>query len=165
MIMVVEPVTGEVLAEHGLVGPGETSIVDAHYDRARPDRPRRAPRPRTQTEKDFCALGPVAEAFLVGAAAAGVSKLGGELADIVALKASHGELALLAALQRAVTYRRWRAADIRSILAAGGNAPTSRPVGEPLGQILTLPSVPTRSLDEYRLDDYMVTTITGEARQ
>jgi hypothetical protein len=29
-------------------------------------------------EKQFCALGPVAEAFLVGAAAAGVSKLGGE---------------------------------------------------------------------------------------
>lgn len=33
-------------------------------------------------EKQFCALGPAAEAFLVGAAAAGVSKLGGELADI-----------------------------------------------------------------------------------
>ena len=31
-------------------------------------------------EKQFCALGPAAEAFLVGAAAAGVSKLGGELA-------------------------------------------------------------------------------------
>jgi hypothetical protein len=93
-----------VLAEHALVGPGETSILDAHYDRPRADRPNRAPRPRTQTEKDFCALGPVAEAFLVGAAAAGVSKLGGELADIVALKAAHGEAALLAALQRAVTY-------------------------------------------------------------
>jgi transposase len=155
MIMVVEPVTGEVLAEHALVGPGETSVVDAHYDRPRPDRPRRAPRPRTQVEKDFCALGPVAEAFLVGAAAAGVSKLGGELADIVALKAAHGEAALLAALQRAVTYRRWRAADIRSILAAGGNAPTSRTAGEPLAQVLTLPSVPTRSLDDYKTNSYL----------
>jgi hypothetical protein len=151
MLTVVEPVTGEVLAEHALVGPGETSIVDGHYDRPRPDRPRRAPRPRTQVEKDFCALGPVAEAFLIGAAAAGVSKLGGELADIVALKASHGEPALLAALQRAVTYRRWRAADIRSILAAGGNAPTVRTAGEPLAQVLTLPSVPTRSLQDYKI--------------
>ena len=88
---VVAPVTGEVLAEHVLVGPGETSIVDAHYDRPRPDRPNRAPRPRTQVEKDFCALGPVAEAFLVGAAAAGVSKLGSELADIIVLVAAHGE--------------------------------------------------------------------------
>jgi hypothetical protein len=151
MIMVVQPVTGEVLAEHALVGPGETSILDDHYDRPRPDRPRRAPRPRTKTEKDFCALGPVAEAFLVGAAAAGVSKLGGELGDIVALKACHGEPALLAALQRALTYRRWRAADIRSILAAGGNAPTSRPAGDSLAEVLTLPQVPTRSLDAYKI--------------
>jgi transposase len=157
MIMVVEPVTGEVLAEHRLVGPGETSILDAHYDRPRPDRPTRAPRPRTPTEKDFCALGPVAEAFLVGAAAAGVSKLGRELADIVALKAAHGEAALLAALQRAVTYRRWRAADLRSILAASGYSPTPRPAGQQLGDVLTLPQVPTRPLD-----DYKVTTETGQ---
>jgi hypothetical protein len=88
---------------------------------------------------------------LVGAAAAGVSKLGGELGDIVALKASHGEPALLAALQRALTYRRWRAANIRSILAAGGNAPTSRPAGDPLAEVLTLPQVPTRSLDAYKI--------------
>ena len=55
-----------------------------------PDRPSRAPRPRTQTEKNFLALGPVAEAFLVGAAAAGVSKLPTELADIATLQAAHG---------------------------------------------------------------------------
>ena len=150
-----------MLAEHALVGPGETSILDDHYDRPRPDRPRRAPRPRTQTEKDFCALGPVAEAFLVGAAAAGVSKLGGELGDIVALKAAHGEPALLAALQRAVTYRRWRAADIRSILAAGGNAPTSRPAGEPLAEVLTLPQVPTRSLDAYKINSVRGEPVTA----
>jgi hypothetical protein len=49
MIMIIEPVTGEILAEHRLVAPGETSIVDEHYGRARPDRPRRAPRPRPRT--------------------------------------------------------------------------------------------------------------------
>jgi hypothetical protein len=81
LIMIVEPVTGEVLAEHQLVAPGENSIVDDHYGGPRPQRPSRAPRARTQTEKDFLALGPVAEAFLVGAAAAGVSKLSTELAD------------------------------------------------------------------------------------
>jgi hypothetical protein len=146
-LTVIAPVTGEVLAEHGLVGPGETSIDDAHYDRPRPDKPNRAPRPRTQAEKDFCALGPVAEAFLVGAAAAGVSKLGVELADIATLAAAHGEPALIAALDRAVTYRRWRAADIRSILAAAGAAPTPRPAGHNLAEVLTLPSGPTRPLD------------------
>jgi transposase len=149
-IMIIEPITGEVLAEHQLVAPGEVSIVDAHYGGPRPDRPSRAPRARTQTEKDFLALGPIAEAFLVGAAAAGVSKLSSELADITTLHAAHGTDALLAALRRAVEFRRWRAADVRSILAAGGAAPTPRPAGQ--GLVLTLPSVPTRSLDAYKIN-------------
>jgi hypothetical protein len=148
-ISIIEPVTGELLAEHRLVAPGETSIVDDHYGSYRPDRPRRAPRPRTETEKTFLALGPVAEAFLVGAAAAGVSKLASELAEIATLQAAHGTDALLAALHRAVEYRRWRAADIRSILAAAGATPIPRPAGEAL--VLTLPSVPTRSLEAYRI--------------
>ena len=76
-------------------------------------------------------MGPVADAFLVGAAAAGVSRLGGELVDILALGAAHGQPALVAALGRAVEYRRWRAADIRSILAtAGVTAPYERYVGD-----------------------------------
>jgi transposase len=150
LIMIIEPITGEVLAEHRLVAPGEVSIVDAHYGGPRPDRPSRAPRARTQTEKDFLALGPIAEAFLVGAAAAGVSKLSSELADITTLHAAHGTDALLAALRRAVEFRRWRAADVRSILAAGGAAPTPRPAGQ--GLVLTLPSVPTRSLDAYKIN-------------
>src|SRR4249919_1542096 len=150
LIMIIEPITGEVLAEHQLVAPGGVSIVDAHYGGRRPDRPSRAPRARTQTEKDFLALGPIAEAFLVGAAAAGVSKLSSELADIATLHAAHGTDALLAALRRAVEFRRWRAADVRSILAAGGTAPTPRPAGQ--GLVLTLPSVPTRSLDAYKIN-------------
>ena len=150
MLRVVEPVTGEVHAEHGLVAPGETSIVDAHYDRPRPDTPRRAPRPRTPAEREFLALGPVAEQFLVGAAAAGVTKLGGEIDEILTLGAAHGTDALLSALDRAVTFGRWRAADVRSILATGGHAPRPTPAGQAL--VLTLPSVPTRSLDAYRID-------------
>jgi transposase len=43
-IRVLAPVTGELLAEHALVGPGETSVLDEHYGSTRPDRPRRAPR-------------------------------------------------------------------------------------------------------------------------
>ncbi len=70
-VRVLEPVTGELVAEHALVAPGETSILDEHYGSVRPDRPRRAARARTVTEKEFLALGPVAEGFLTGAAAAG----------------------------------------------------------------------------------------------
>ena len=151
MIMIIEPMTGEILAEHRLVAPGEASIIDEHYGRARPDRPRRAPRPRTQVEKDFLALGEVAEAFLVGAAAAGVSKLGTELAEVLQLKAAHGLEPLLWALRRAVEFRRWRAADIRSILAASGAAPSPQSAGRAL--VLTLPTVPTRPLSAYKITD------------
>jgi hypothetical protein len=144
------PVTGEIVAEHTLVPPGETSILDAHYGGPRPDTPRRAPRPRTASERAFLALGPVAEQFLTGAAAAGVSKLPAEIEAILALHAAHGTDPLLAALHRAVAFRRWRAADVRAILATNGHAP--QPTGPGQALVLTLPVVPTRSLDAYRVD-------------
>jgi hypothetical protein len=149
-LRVVEPVTGEIHAEHALVAPGETSIVDEHYGGPRPDTPRRAARPMTAAEKAFFALGPVAEAFLTGAAAAGVTKLTTEISEILTLQAAHGSQPLLTALERAVAFSRWRAADVRSILATNGSAPMPRPAGQAL--VLTLPTVPTRSLDAYRID-------------
>lgn len=157
VLRVVEPVTGEVHAEHDLVAPGEVSIVDAHYDLPRPDKPSRAARPRTKAEKDFLALGPVAEAFLTGAAAAGVTKLSSEIATVLDLGAAHGTDALITALGRAVEFSRWRAGDVRSILAthgASGGAPTPRPAGQGFDRavVLTLPTVPTRSLDAYKID-------------
>ena len=66
---------------------------------------------------------------------------------------AHGPEALIAALERAVTYRRWRAADLRSILATGGHGPTPRPAGDLLVEVLTLPTVPTRSLDAYKINN------------
>lgn len=153
MLRVVEPLTGQLHAEHALVAPGETSIVDAHYGGPRPDTPRRGARPKTPVEKEFVALGPVAEAFLTGAAAAGVTKLTSEIAEILTLAAAHGTAPVLAAVERAVTFSRWRAADVRSILATNGHAPRPTPAGHGFGTglVLTLPSVPTRSLDAYRI--------------
>ena len=150
VLRVIESVTGEVHAEHALVAPGETSIVDAHYDRPRPDTPRRGARPRTAVEREFLALGPVAEQFLTGAAAAGVTKLGTEITEILTLVAAHGNGPLLTALERAVTFSRWRADDVRSILATNGHAPRPTAAGQAL--VMTLPTVPTRSLDAYRID-------------
>jgi transposase len=149
LLRVVEAVTGEIHAEHALVAPGEASVVDDHYGRSRPDKPNRAARAMTAAEKEFLALGSVAEAFLTGAAAAGVTKLPGEISEILTLKAAHGEPALITALERAVAFRRWRAGDVRSILATNGQAPQPTPPGQAL--VLTLPSVPTRSLDAYRI--------------
>jgi transposase len=146
-IKVLEPFTGEIAAKHQLVAPGEVSIADEHYGSSRPGKPRRAPRPKTEQEKQFLALGDAAGAFLTGAAAAGVSSLAREIGQILALRAAHGDTALTAALARAVEFRRWRADDVRSILATAGAAPTPRTGGQAL--VLTLPLVPVRPLADY----------------
>jgi transposase len=145
-LCLVEPATGMIVAEHELGAPGSASILDAHYDGPRPA-PNRGPRPKTTTEQQFCALGEDAEAFLLGAAAMGNTRLGSELEILLAMGAAHGEQALVSALHRAVAFRRFRAADVRSILAAGAGTPQPRPAGDAL--ILDLPVAPTRSLDAY----------------
>ena len=147
-LCLLESATGVIVAEHELVAPGGTSILDDHYDGPRPA-PSRGPRPKTTVEKQFCDLGDDAQAFLVGAAAIGNTRLGSELEILLALGAAHGTDVLVAALHRAVAFRRFRAADVRSILAAGTGTPQPRPAGDAL--ILDLPVAPTRSLDAYRI--------------
>jgi hypothetical protein len=137
---------GVTMATHELVAPGETSVLDEHYGSPRP-LPRRAPRPRTPAEHALIALGPGGEAFLKGAAAAGVTKLASELQAITALEAAHGRSALVAALERAVAFGRWRAADVRSILEAGTGVARPTAPGEAL--IVELPTVPVRALADY----------------
>ena len=140
--------TGQVVAEHTLVAPGEASVLDEHYGGPRPA-PRRAVRPKTAAEKAFCASGPAAGAFITGAAAAGHTRLGPELAELNTLRAAHGEEAFAAALARAVAFGRWRAADVRSILAAGAGTADPRAAGGAL--ILELPVVPVRPLSDYAI--------------
>ena len=140
---------GQVVAEHMLVAPGEASVRDEHYGGPRPA-PRRAVRPKTAAEKEFCALGPVAEAFITGAAAAGSTRLGTDLAELNTLRAAHGDEDFLAALDRAVAFCRWRPADVRPVLAAGAGVPGPRvPAGDAL--ILDLPIVPVRPLADYAI--------------
>jgi hypothetical protein len=145
-LLVIMTGTGQVVAEHVLVAPGEASVRDEHYGGPRPA-PRRAVRPKTAAEKAFCALGPTAEAFITGAAAAGHTRLGPELAELNTLRAAHGDDAFAAALDRAVAFSRWRAADVRSILAAGPGTADPRPAGDAL--VLALPVVPVRPLSDY----------------
>ncbi|WP_194830161.1 IS21 family transposase [Nocardia sp. XZ_19_231] len=147
-LIVVEDRSGVILAEHALMAPGEVSINDDHYDRPRPA-PDRGPRPKTVTEQQFCALGADAQAFLVGSAAAGNTRLGSELGELLALRDAHGHDDLIAALRRAVAFKRFRAADVRSILAAGAGAPHPRPAGDAL--VVDLPVAQTRSLDAYKI--------------
>ena len=115
---------GEIIATHDLVAPGETSILDEHYGGPRP-MPTRAVRPKTAAEKAFCALGPAAESFIKGAAARGITSLKGDLDELAQMEAAHGKEVLLAALERAASFGRFRAHDVRSIIAAGHRGPAS----------------------------------------
>ena len=148
-LLVTDLATGEVLAEHAPVAPGEASVLDAHYGGPRPA-PRRAVRPKTAAEKAFVTLGPVAEQFITGSAASGNARLAADLDELAALRAAHGDAALAAALERAVAFRRWRAEDVRSILAAGTGAPQPRPAGDAL--VIELPKVPVRPLSAYKIE-------------
>lgn len=148
-LLICDLATGEIVAEHTPVAPGEAAVADEHYGGPRPA-PRRAARPRTETEKAFLALGPAAESFLTGSAASGNTRLAADLVELAALRAAHGEAALVAALERAVAFRRWRAEDVRAILAAGAGTPQPTAAGDAL--VLELPHVPTRSLADYTLD-------------
>jgi len=150
-VTILVPATGEVLAEHPLMAPGQSSVLDAHYGRPRPSTPARKVRPRSAAEQAFCALGPVAQQWLASAAASGNTRLGPELAELAALQAAHGRDALVAALARAITFGRWKASGVRSILAAGTGVAQPTDPGDAL--VIELPTTAARSLAAYRLDD------------
>ncbi len=141
---------GAVVAAHSLVAPGETSLDDDHYGGPRPV-PARAVRPKTAAEIAFCALGPAAESFIKAAAAAGMTSLAGDLDELAAMHAAHGREPLVAALERAVAFGRFRARDVRSILAAGTGVarPTHR--GEAL--VVDLPTVAIGPLSDYAIGE------------
>jgi len=137
------------VARHPLVGPGEVSILDEHYP-THARQPARPVRVRTATERSFLALGPVAEAFLRAAAAAGTTRLASELSEIVTLEASWGRPPLVAALERALHFRRFTADGVRAILDAGAGVPNPVAEGTPLK--MALPEVPVRPLSAYALE-------------
>lgn len=160
-VTILVPGTGEVLATHPLIAPGEASVLDAHYGRPRPNSPARKVTPRTAAEQAFCALGPIAESWLRQAAAAGNTRLGPELAELAALQAAHGPGALLAALERAVTFGRWNASGVRSILAAGAGVAQPTEPGDAL--VIELPVTASRPLAAYRLD-HLTSTSTADSK-
>jgi len=137
---------GAVVATHALVAPGEASIDDDHYGGPRKP-PQRSVRPKTKAEKEFCALGPIAERFIKAAAASGITSLAGDLDELAAMEAAHGKEVVVAALERAVSFGRFRAHDVRSIIAAGAGVAKPTKPGEAL--IVTLPTVGTRPLSDY----------------
>jgi Mu transposase, C-terminal domain/Integrase core domain len=150
-VVIRDAATGAEVARHAPVAPGEVALGTV-APAAATRRPARGLRPRTASEVAFLGLGPPAAAFLRAAAAAGTTRLPGELAAIVALEPGWGRAALTAALERATRFRRFRAADVRAILAAGPHAPEPARPGAGLGPLAAgLPAVPVRPLSAYAL--------------
>lgn len=137
---------GEIVATHDLVAPGEVSVQDEHYGGPR-SAPRRAPRPRTEAERAFLSLGEVAAAWLRGAAATASTRLPGELIELGRLEAAFGREQFVAALERAVHFGRFRAADVQAILEAGSGVVRPARKGEAL--VVPIGEVRARSLAEY----------------
>jgi hypothetical protein len=140
---------GKAIAEHLVVSPGETSINDDHYGGPRP-MPERPVRPQTTAEKAFCELGPAADAFIKGAAARGMTGLARDLDLFSQLEHFHGRAVVIEALERAVTFGRFRATDVESIINAHSGVPRPRRAGQAL--IVELPVVPVRPLSDYAIE-------------
>jgi len=142
--------SGEHVATHDQLSPGESSILDEHYPTPRKP-PSRGPRARTETERVFLALGEHADAFIRAGAAAGMTMLPKEIETIVnELLPAHGDEAVTRALERAARFSRFRADDIRSILAIGPAAPEPVDAGDQV--VIDLPVVEQRALDAYRIE-------------
>lgn len=142
---------GALVAEHPQKGPGEASIFDEHYPTPR-RAPSRGPRPRSDIERQFLTLGEPAEAFIRAGAAAGMTMLPKEIAEIVGdLLPAHQPDDVARALSRATRFGRFRAADVRSILAIGPVVPEPAVAGDVV--VVELPVAEVRSFDAYRIGD------------
>ena len=107
------------IARHTLSVPGQHRIDDAHYpghpgiDGPRPPKPR----PGTEAEAAFLAIGPGAHEWLTEAAATGVTKARSKMADAVELAALLGTGLVDRALGLAAATGRFAEADLASIAA------------------------------------------------
>jgi hypothetical protein len=142
---------GELVADHTQLAPGEAAVLDEHYPTSR-RAPSRGPRARTDAEREFLAMGEPAEEFIRRGAAAGSTMLPKEIIEIVdELLPAHGPQLVAKAVARAARFGRFRAADVRSILAIGTALP--EPAAGGLNVVVGLPTAEVRSFDAYRIEN------------
>jgi transposase len=105
------------VARHALTTPGRPAIREEHY----PPRPagalERRPLARTDEERAFLGLGEGAEAWLVKAAAQGVTRVRRKMAEAVDLAKLHGEEVVERALAVCAEAGRFGDGDLAAILA------------------------------------------------
>ena len=105
------------IARHELSTPGNPRILDEHYPEHRPGGPHPPrPRPRTQAERAFLALGPAAERWLVAACAQGVGRIPTKIARALEVAALEGAERVERALGLAAQAGRFADDDLERIL-------------------------------------------------
>ena len=107
-LLINAPECSDVIAEHVL--PPAKSFTLMVTAAGHVSLPAECHGPKPVAEKQFCALGESVELFLVGAAAIGDTRLACELDDVLGLVTTHGTEKVIAALTRAVAFRRIKAA-------------------------------------------------------
>ena len=90
--------------------------------------------------------------FIRNGAAAGMTMLPKEIIEIVDdILPAHGAELVAKALERAARFGRFRAADVRSILAVGTAIIEPAPGGDNV--VVALPTAEIRSFDAYRIEN------------
>jgi hypothetical protein len=115
------------VARHLQTTPGSPRVDDSHYPPAPPGALNRTPRPRTQAEAQFLAIGDGARLWLAEAAAAGATRVRAKMAQAVQLAALHGADAADRALGQAAAAGRFAETDLAAIL----NHQATAAAGEP----------------------------------
>jgi hypothetical protein len=105
------------VARHPRATPGSPRIDDAHFPPAPAGALDRAPKPKTQAEKDFLAIGDGARLWLVEAAATGATRMRVKMAAAVDLAKLADPVAVDWALGHAAVNARFGEHDLASILA------------------------------------------------
>lgn len=142
---------GGLVADHVQLAPGEAAVLDVHYPTPR-KAPSRGARARTDVEREFLALGEPAEAFIRKGAAAGSTMLPKEIIEIVdEILPAHGPELVAKALDRAARFGRFKAADVRSILAIGTAIVEPAQPGDNV--VVALPTAEVRSFDAYAMEN------------
>ena len=111
------------VARHQRTTPGNPRYVDEHFGPT-PEGPlERTPRPRTDADAAFLAIGDGACLWLSEAAAVGTARVRAKMAEAVTLAALHGAVVVDRALGQAAVTGRFGEGDLASVLAHQSSAP------------------------------------------
>jgi transposase len=120
------------VARHQRTTPGNPRYVDEHFGPA-PEGPlNRTPRPKSEAEAAFLAIGAGAPLWLAEAAAVGTARVRAKMAEAVTLAALHGAVVVDRALGHAAVTGRFGETDLASIIAhlASATSGERRSAGE-----------------------------------